>query len=100
MGVSDVDIVQARKDAEEMRVLVRKVLWATTRIQELLWQQEACLRVVEAQLFGGGGEVEVIDVDEDDEDEDEDEDDEDGEDGDDDKWSPAGAGQKRKHMGA
>ena len=63
------DIVQAWKDAEEMRVLVRKVSWATTRIQELLWQQEAHLRAVEARLFGGGGEVEVIDVDEDDEDE-------------------------------
>ena len=62
------DIAQARKDAEEMRVLVRKVSRATTRIQELLWQQEACLRAVEAWLFGGGGEVEVIDVDEDDED--------------------------------
>ena len=89
-----------QKDAEEMRVLVRKVLQVTTRIQELLWQQEAHLRVVEAQLFGGGGEVEVIDVDEDDKDEDEDEDDEDDEDGDDDKWSPAGVGQKRKRMGA
>ena len=94
------DIVQAWKDAEEMRVLVRKVSWATTRIQELLWQQEAHLRAVEARLFGGGGEVEVIDVDEDDEDEDEDEDDEDDEDGDDDEWSPAGAGQKRKRTGA
>ena len=83
-----------------MRVLVRKVSQATTRIQELLWQQEAHLRVVEAQLFGGGGGVEVIDVDEDNEDEDEDEDDEDGEDGDDDEWSPAGVGQKRKHTGA
>ena len=79
-------------------MLVRKVLWATMRIQELLWQQEACLQAVEAQLFGGGGEVEVIDVDEDEEDEDED--DEDDEDGDDDEWSPAGVGQKRKHMGA
>ena len=85
------DIAQARKDAKEMRVLVRKVSQATTRIQELLWQQEAHLQVVEAQLFGGGGEVEVIDVDEDDEDD---------EDGDDDEWSPAGAGQKRKCMGA
>ena len=63
------DIAQAWKDAEEMRVLVRKVSRVTTRIQELLWQQEACLRAVEAQLFGGGGEVEVIDMDEDDEDE-------------------------------
>ena len=90
--------MQAQKDAEEMRVLVRKVLQVTMRIQELLWQQEARLRAVEAQLFGGGGEVEVIDVDEDDEDEDED--DEDDEDGDDDKWSPAGAGQKRKCTGA
>ena len=80
-------------------MLVRKVSRATTRIQELLWQQEARLRAVEARLFGGGGEVEVIDVDEDDEDEDEDENDEDDEDGDDDKWSPAEAGQKRKHMG-
>ena len=71
------DIAQVRKDAEEMRVLVRKVSRATMRIQELLWQQEARLQAVEAQLFGGGGEVEVIDVDEDDEDEDEDEDDED-----------------------
>ena len=89
-----------RKDAEEMRVLVRKVSWVTMRIQELLWQQEAHLWAVEARLFGGGGEVEVIDVDEDDKDEDEDEDDENGEDGDDDEWSPAGEGQKRKHMGA
>ena len=79
-------------------MLVRKVSRATTRIQELLWQQEARLRAVEARLFGGGGEVEVIDVDEDDEDEDED--DEDDEDGDDDEWSPAGAGQKRKCTGA
>ena len=82
---------------EEMRVLVRKVSWVTMRIQELLWQQEACLWV-EVWLFGGGGEVEVIDVDENDEDEDED--DKDDEDGDDDEWSPAGAGQKRKCMGA
>ena len=94
------DIAQAQKDAEEMRVLVRKVLRVTTRIQELLWQQEACLWAVEARLFGGGGEVEVIDVDEDNKDEDEDEDGEDGEDGDDDEWSPAGAGQKRKCTGA
>ena len=77
-------------------MLVRKVLQATMRIQELLWQQEARLQAVEVWLFGGGGEVEVIDVDEDDEDED----DEDDEDGDDDKWSPAGAGQKRKCTGA
>ena len=76
-----------------MRVLVRKVSWATTRIQELLWQQEAHLWAVEVQLFSGGGKVEVIDVDKD-------EDDKDDEDGDDDEWSPAGAGQKRKHMGA
>ena len=89
------DIAQAQKDAEETRVLVRKVSRATTRIQELLWQQEACLRAVEAWLFGGGGEVEVIDVDEDDKDED----DEDDEDGDDDEWSPAGVGQKRKRTG-
>ena len=93
------DIAQAWKDAEEMRVLVRKVSRVTTRIQELLWQQEAHLQVVEVWLFGGGGEVEVIDVDEDNKDEDEDEDDEDDEDGDDDEWSPAGAGQKRKCTG-
>ena len=35
--------MQAWKDVEEMRMLVRKVLWATTRIQELLWQQEVML---------------------------------------------------------